>query len=196
MKKTFVSNLLESANYLGKDLGFPKTADIQEATEMVLTHIITSVLGEAEHSLCYLLPTEGYVGEEHVEEEHVKEVVVVGTAFLCYMGTSLNLCLKSEGVELPINDVIDSAGTATFMPPFMETGLKERNAELIHEGMEVYKKDILSTENNDKILEYANTIMHTMDVYIMGQAWKDQSNNEKVIDLLVSFYKTLFYVYE
>ena len=94
MKKTFVSNLLKTANYLGKDHGLPKTADIQEATGMVLTHIITSVLGEAEHSGCYLLPT-----ESHVEEKHVEKVVVVGAAFLCFVGTSLYFCLKDEGIE-------------------------------------------------------------------------------------------------
>lgn len=191
MKKTFVSNLLETANYLGKDLGLSKTADIQEATGMVLTHIITSVLGKAEHIGCYWLPTEG-----HVEEVHVEKVVVAGTEFLCYMGTSLYHCLKDEDVELPINDVITIAGTATFMLHDMKTDLKERNAELLHEGVEHYKENILSTGNKEDTLEYANMIKHIMDGYIRGQVWKDQSNNKKMIDLLVSLYMNLFNAYE
>ena len=191
MKKTFVSNLLKTANYLGKDHGLPKTADIQEATGMVLTHIITSVLGEAEHSGCYLLPT-----ESHVEEKHVEKVVVVGAAFLCFVGTSLYFCLKDEGIELQINDITAGAGTATFMFSFLETGLKERNAKLLHEGIEHYKKIIQSAKNNDKTLEYANTIMQAVDLYIRGQVCKDQSKNEKMIGLFVSFYMTLFNAFE
>ncbi len=187
----FVSNLLETANGLIEGLGVPKTEDIQKAAGIVLIHIISSVLGKVEHNRCYLLPTEGYV-----EEEHVEEVIVMGAEFLCFMGTSLCLCLKDEGVELPINDVITSAGTATFMLPDMEADLKERNAKLLHEGMEKYKEDILSTENKDDTLKYANAIMQTMDGYIRGQVWKDQSSNEKMIDLLVSLYMTLFNDYE
>lgn len=158
--------MIAIANRLREANGFPESKDIEDATVMTLTHIISSVQRKSAH-----FPVEG-----HIEESDA----VIGAIFLCYVGSQLILYLRDEGVELSINDVIARTGLAVFQ--FLDS---ERAAVVIHKGMEQYKAIIKAGNTTENIREYTDTVSKGVFAYVM-------SKDERLLDAISSLYMTLF----
>lgn len=164
--ESFKNSLLAVANRLSQANGLPESKEIEDAAVMILTHIISSVLGKSAH-----IPVDG-----HIEESDA----VMSAIFLCFVGNQLILYLKKEGVELPINDVIARAGLAVFQ--FLDP---ERAARIIHKGMEQYKAIIKAGTSKKNIWDYTDTLSKGVLTYVI-------SKDERVLDAFSSLYMTLF----
>ena len=163
---SFKNNLLAIANRLRKANRLPDSKDIEDATVMTLTHIVSSVQGKSGH----------FQVEGHIEEPDA----VISAIFLCFIGSQLALYLKHEGVELPINDVIMRVGFAVY-------GLldSEKVARIIHKGMEQYKAIIKTGASMENIRDYHDTLSDGVLTYVM-------SKDERLLDAFSSLYMTLF----
>lgn len=150
MQPSFISSVHELADQICDENGLAKPQDIEEASVLVLTHIMTTVQGLSNH-----LPVEGRIGDADA---------VIGATFLCFIATPFVLHLKNEGIDLSMNDVISKAGLAVFQ--FLNS---ERASAVIIKGMEQYRALIQAGAELKNIVDYTNTVHDGLYGYIMSQ---------------------------
>jgi hypothetical protein len=165
MQPTFITNVQNIASQICNENGLPDPKDIEEASVLVITHIMTTVQRLSNH-----LPVEGQIDDSDA---------VIGAIFLCFIASPFVLHLKTEGIDLSINDVISKSGLAVFQ--FLDS---ERAAAVIVKGMEQYRALIDAGEEMKNVIDYTNTVHDGLYGYIM-------SRDEKVLDALHDLYTAL-----
>jgi hypothetical protein len=165
MQPTFISNVQNIAKQICNDNGLPEPKDIEDASVLVLTHILTTVQERSNH-----LPVEGRLDDADA---------VIGAIFLCFIATPFVLHLKNEGIDLSINDVISRSGLAVYQ--FLDS---ERAAAVIVKGMEQYRDLIEAGEEMKNVMDYTTTLHDGLFGYIM-------SRDEKLLDVLHDLYTAL-----
>ena len=165
MHPTFITNVQQIARNICNENGLPEPKDIEDASVLVITHIMTTVQGLSNH-----LPVEGQIDDSDA---------VIGAIFLCFIASPFVLHLKNEGVALSINDIILKTGLAVFQ--FLDS---ERASAVIVKGMEQYRGLIESGEEMKNVMDYTNTLHDGLYGYIM-------SREEKLLDALHDLYTAL-----
>ena len=165
MQPSFIIGVHELAGKICNENGLPDPQDIEEASVLVLTHIMTAVQGLSNH-----LPVEGRIDDGDA---------VIGAIFLCFIANPFVLHLKQEGVDLSVNDVISKSGLAVFQ--FLNS---ERATAVIVKGMEQYRSLIQAGVTMQNVVDYTNTVHNGLYGYIM-------SGDEKLLDVLHDLYTAL-----
>jgi len=165
MQPSFTTNVQNMSKEICNENGLPEPKDIEAASVLLLTQILTTVQERSNH-----LPVEGRIDDADA---------VIGAIFLCFIASPFVLHLKHEGVDLSINDVISRSGRAVFQ--FLDP---ERASAVIVKGMEQYKELIKAGEKIKNIMDYTNTVNNGLYGYIM-------SRDEKLLDVLHDLYTAL-----
>lgn len=165
MQPSFIANVQKIASHICNENGLPEPKEIDDASVLVLTQIMTTVQGLSNH-----LPVEGRIDDSDA---------VIGAVFLCFVATPFVLHLKNEGIDLSINDVISRSGLAVFQ--FLDS---ERASAVIARGIEQYRDLIESGEEMKNIIDYTNTVHDGLYGYIM-------SRDEKLLYVLHDLYAAL-----
>ena len=166
MDDSFKENILAIANQIRKTNKLPESDDVNDATILLLTHIVLFVQGKSHH-----LPVKAHIKDSEA---------IIGAIFLCFVGSQIVLYVEKEGIQLPINEVIAMAGKAVFQ--FL--GL-DKAAEIIHSGMEQYKAIIKAGDTKENVREYTDTISKAVSAYVM-------SKDERLLEAFRSLYMTLY----
>ena len=165
MDNLFKENVLAIANQIRKTNRLPESDDVNDATVLLLTHIVVVAQGKAHHS-----PVKGHIKDSEA---------VIGAIFLCFVGSQIVSYMEHEGTQLPINEVIAMAGKATFQ--FLGF---DKAAEIIHSGMEQYKAIIRAGDTRANVREYTQNISDAVWAYVV-------SKDEEVLEAFQGLYMTL-----
>ena len=165
MHPSFTTNVQNMAKEICNENGLPEPKDIEAASVLALTQILTTVQERSNH-----LPVEGRIDDADA---------VIGAIFLCFIASPFVLHLKHEGVDLSINDVISRTGRAVFQ--FLDS---ERASAVIVKGMEQYRELIAAGEEMKTIMDYTNIVHDGLYGYIM-------SRDKKLLDVLHDLYTAL-----
>lgn len=165
---SFKNNLWAIANRLCKDTELSESKNIEDAAVITLTHVITSVQIKS-----------GYIHNFLNVEQFDALDAEISAIFLCFVGNPLTIYLKSEGINLSVNELIISAGFGIFY--FLDS---KRAAQITHRGVERYKA-IMKSTTNMKLSDYTNTVNDGVWAYVM-------SKDERLMDAFTSLYMTLF----
>lgn len=165
MQTSFICRVHELAEEICEENGLTYPQDAEEASVLVLTHIMTTVQGLSNH-----LPVEGRIDDADA---------VIGAIFLCFIASPLVVHLKNEGVELSINDIISRSGLAVFQ--FLNS---ERASAVIIKGMEQHRALIETGKTMKNVEDYTNTLHDGLYGYIM-------SGDKKLLDVLHDLYTAL-----
>jgi len=165
MQQSFITNIQNIASQICNENGLPEPKNIEDASVLVLTHILTTVQGLSNH-----LPVEGRIDDSDA---------VIGAIFLCFIANPFVLHLKNEGIDLSMNDVISKSGLAVFQ--FLDS---ERASAVIVKGMEQYRALIEAGKEMKNIMDYTNTVHDGLYGYIM-------SRDEKLLEALHDLYTAL-----
>jgi hypothetical protein len=165
MQDSFTTNVQNIAKHICNENGLSEPKDIEDASVLVLTHIMTTVQGLSNH-----LPVEGQIDDADA---------VIGAIFLCFIATPFVLHLKNEGIDLSIKDIISKSGLAVVQ--FLDS---ERASAVIVKGIEQYRDLIEAGEEIKNIMDYTNTVHDGLYGYIM-------SRDEKLLDVFHDLFTSL-----
>jgi len=165
MQPSIITTVHALASRICDENGLSEPKDIEEASVLVLTHILTAV-----QELSHHLPVEGRIDDADA---------VIGAVFLCFIASPFVLHLKKEGVDLSINDIISRAGIAVFQ--FLNS---ERATAVMVKGMEQYTALIEAGKTMKNVEDFTNTLHDGLYGYVM-------SGDGKLLDVLHDLYAAL-----